>query len=91
MSDLREAAERYRNSDYEDNVGGSFHRQEDAETLADAYLASPAWQDKPTVPGLWLFDFTDGTVSTATITKIVEGGSLVGVRRCYGPIPSDEA
>jgi hypothetical protein len=59
----------------------------DAELLADAYLVSPQWRDKPTCAGLWYFPHRNRCF-------IVLAGEANWPRHadtCFGPIPESPA
>ena len=68
---------------------------DDAELLADAYLAAPQWRDKPTCAGLYVVRSGDTYGGIATLVKLtadeIERGAPWHFDELFGPIPERPA
>ena len=80
--------------DYDDSAVGieieSIHSLR-AALSAPATAPEPSWQDAPTVPGLWVSDFSwmAQKLGRETVEFYAKNRSIPS-RRWYGPIPEDK-
>jgi len=73
---------------YSENYDGA--KIHGAKVAIRAHLAQPAWHDAPTVPGLWVSDFSwmAQKLDRETVEFYAKNRSIPS-RQWYGPIPED--